>query len=227
MTKPTLKIPLFVRARTIGWGVGGTPFASYIAALADVPDLSSQRVLGVGGNADLLLAIVNERTSVAAYTAVEPDHVTAAFFASYLESAGVELVTSDIVDHRERTLDTIGDARFDVMIVRHPALEMTRERVTSMLSSLRTLAADGCTLIMMLALAEQTVRGEAAADYVAEHDLCDLNDDYAEIEWTLGTIPLFSRQMVAELGAASGWALSDVCEPRRGFQQHHVVLTAT
>ena len=227
-TSRMLKMPPFVRRRTPAWGPGGSEYVPYLAAITDRSDLSDARVLGIEGNSDLLLDVVNGRYAVQALTAVEPDLVTAAFFCSHLHQVPVDLVTSDLVDQTEQTLAAIGSSHpFDVAIVRTSPAKMTAERTASTLAVLRPLMARGGRLVITLALGLRTASNLGAGDRLHDRDLLDQVGDYMEYEWELGMIPVHSPEHVTTLAEQHGWSVDAICEPRRGFQQHHLVMTAT
>lgn len=222
-----MRIPAFVRMRAPGWGVGGTSYGAYLAALVDRDDLASARVLGIDANADMLLGIVNADWRVGSYTAVEPDLVTAAYFSGHLDDHDVELIVSDLDDQREETIAAMTQrAPFDVVVVRSAPAAMTADRLDMLLETLRPITAPDAKVIVTVALALTTVAGRGAGDRLADRGILDEVDGYLEYEWELGMIPVYSPQRVEEIAAARGWRVDQVCEPRRSFQQHHVVLAA-
>lgn len=220
-------LPPFVRLRTTRWGMGGTTFDAYLAALLDLPDLASSNVVGIDGNADMLLGIANGKIRLGSYVAVEPDLVTAAFFSSHVSDLpGVELLLTDFVDKAEETsTHLLPHAPFDVAVVRTPAARMTADHLEVLLPSLRALVTAEAKVVLNLALARTTVSGTGAGDRLHDRGLLDGFDDYLEYEWELGTIPIYSVDRAAAIVATHGWSVDEVCEPRRGFQQHHLVLS--
>jgi hypothetical protein len=226
-TKP-LKMPLFVRARSSPWGPGGSAFGPYLAALVDRNDLVDARVLGIDANADMLLGIVNRAWRVGAFVAVEPDLVTAAFFSSHIADLPVELIVTDLDDQRSETLASIGGhAPFDLVVVRTDPARMNRDRLCMLLGALRGLVTPDARLVVTLALATTTVAGRGAGDRLADRGLLDQVDGYLEYEWELGTTPVYQPGHVADLADQHGWRVVEICEPRRGFQQHHLVLSVS
>jgi hypothetical protein len=222
-----LKIPLFVRMRSTAWGLDGSGFGPYLAALVDRRALGDARVLGIDGNADMLLGIVNRTWPVGSFVAVEPDLVTAAFFASHLPEH-VELIVTDLEARRAETIASISaHAPFDVMVVRTDPAKMTRDHLSWLLGELRKVAAPDAKLVVTLALALTTLAGSGAGDRLADRGLLDQVDRYLEYEWELGVIPVYTPDFVSELADTTGWRVDEICEPRRGFPQHHLVLRAT
>jgi hypothetical protein len=221
-----IKIPLFVRMRSAAWGTGGSGFGQYLAALIDRHDLADARVLGIDGNADLLLGLVNGSWSVESFVAVEPDLVTAAFFASHLEGRNIHLIVTDLDDRRDETIAAIAEhAPFDIVVVRTDPARMTFDHLAMLLHSLSSGVTADAKLVVTLALAVTTLAGRGAGDRLADRGLLDTVGDYLEYEWELGMIPVYSPDRVRAIAANHGWRVDDICEPRRGFQQHHLVLS--
>ncbi len=222
-------MPPFVRLRTAGWGFGGATFSAYLAALLDLPDLSTSNVLGIDGNADMLEGLANGRFEIASYTAVEPDLVTAAFFVTRINALpNVELVLTDFVDKTDQTVEQLEPAApFDVVLVRTPPAKMTDTHVASLLAGLRSVSRPGTKVVVSVALGCTTTSGTGAGDRLHDRGKLDDVGDYLEYEWELGMIPVYSLAHITSIAATHGWSVDDVCEPRRGFQQHHLVLSMT
>ena len=220
-------LPLFVRLRTTRWGTSGTTFDSYLAALLDLPDLGSSNVVGIDGNADMIVGIANGKIRLGSYVAVASDLVTAAFFSSHVsDMPDVELLITDIVEQAEETTtQLLPHAPFDVVVVRTPAARMTADHLGVLLPSLRALVTAEAKVVLNLALARTTASGTGAGDRLHDRGLLDGFDDYLEYEWELGTIPIYSVDHAAAIALTHGWNVDEVCEPRRGFQQHHLVLS--
>ena len=226
-TKP-LKMPPFVRMRSAAWGRDGSSFGAYLAALVDRADLADARVLGIDANSDMLLGIVNGDWRVGTFVAVETDHVVAAFFASHVGDHDIELIVTDLDSQRDETLASINErSPFDLVVIRTDPSRMAAERLADLLRMLAPAVTADAKLVVGLALAVTTIAGRGAGDRLADRGLLDSAGDYLEYEWELGMIPVYSPDRVRAIAAEHGWTVDAICEPRRGFQQHHLVLSRT
>ncbi len=221
----TVKVPAEVRRLEAYWGPAGSSLPRYLASLIDRSGLHGLSVLGIDNNTDMVEAVASGRCPVKRLVGLESTEHLLDYCADHIDDPVIELTPGNIVGEDDPTDSIHGP--FDLVVVRTGFHRFGPEALTRLSERARSLVQPDARLVIAVPLLEPTTRGtDGVVDRIGAmpNNIADGIAHFVSKDPPI-EVPIYTRDRLVALLAATGWRIDEFREPRRAFQ-HHFVATA-